>query len=163
MDAGIKEVGTESEHEILVRLVQIKNGPTKLGRKHGMDCWPPGTPFWVVRVCQYRLLPHPAGNIPSAIWSIGVFSPSWCGLVDVVPAPPLATSSSKILDCFLLARVGERSSQPWQVSLDWWGAWYLHPGCSLSYLPFCLECRNRAVSEAVLVTALLFVSIFCQI
>lgn len=38
MDAGIKEVGTESEHEILVRLVQVKNGPTKLGRKHGMDC-----------------------------------------------------------------------------------------------------------------------------
>lgn len=38
MDAGIKEVGTGSEHEILVRLVQVKNGLTELGRKHGMDC-----------------------------------------------------------------------------------------------------------------------------
>lgn len=38
MDAGIKEVGTKSEREILVRLVQVKNGLTKLGRKQGMDC-----------------------------------------------------------------------------------------------------------------------------
>lgn len=38
IDAGIKEVGTELEHEILVRLVQVKNRLTKLGRKHGMDC-----------------------------------------------------------------------------------------------------------------------------
>lgn len=44
------------------------------------------------------------------------------GLVAVVPAPPLATSSSKISDCSLLAREGERSPQPWQVSLYWWEA-----------------------------------------
>lgn len=54
-----------------------------------------------------------------------------CALVAVVPAPPLATSSSKISDCSLLARVGERSPQPWQVSLYWWGARHQCPGCSL--------------------------------
>lgn len=48
--------------------------------------------------------------------------PILCGLVDVVPALPLATSSSKISDRFLLAKVGKRSPQPWQVSLYWWGA-----------------------------------------
>lgn len=28
----------QSEHEMLVRLVQVENRLTKLGRKHGMDC-----------------------------------------------------------------------------------------------------------------------------
>jgi len=38
MGAGIKEVGTESEREILVKLVRVKSRLTKLGRKQGMDC-----------------------------------------------------------------------------------------------------------------------------
>lgn len=38
IDAGVREAGTELEHEILVRLVQVKNGLTELGRRCGADC-----------------------------------------------------------------------------------------------------------------------------
>lgn len=82
----------------------------------------------------------------------GGFSPS-SGLVAVVPAPPLATSSSKVSDCSVLARAGERSPQPWQVSLYWWEAWQQCPGCSL--LAVLAGEQEQRGSEAVGISAAL--------